>query len=185
MVVFDRSFYNAFHGADGKSAVEHMREAVSILKAAYKDRTLKKWLGVTINIIGTIAINRKRTIKNGYLRSKAYQNYLRNNWYGYVKESLDLSGRAVHHRYYDLTTLVSYPGAQGWAGDDPDDTGMGNVCNSNRKYRFQINFAYGPHQCNTFNPPERIECNPTNRISLTAQVLRVLAFENNLLLFTK
>ena len=35
LVIFDRSFYDAFNGADGKSAVEHMREALSILKAAY------------------------------------------------------------------------------------------------------------------------------------------------------
>ena len=65
---------------------------------------------------------------------------------------------------YDLYTFITHPGASG--------VGLGGqLCNSKPQWRVSFNSAYGPNQCNYFDPPTTIDCSkPTNRIALTAEV---------------
>ena len=51
LFTFDTDFVEAFDGEDGKSAEEHMEEAIIIVKNAYKDITFKREIGTHVNII--------------------------------------------------------------------------------------------------------------------------------------
>lgn len=61
LFIFDTEFYRAFDGEDRKSADEHMDEVLSIVKNAFKDKTIKRDIGTHINIIA------ERQIFNGSL----------------------------------------------------------------------------------------------------------------------
>ena len=56
LFTFDTDFVEAFDGEDGKSAEEHMEEAIIIVKNAYKDITFKREIGTHVNIIDTKVI---------------------------------------------------------------------------------------------------------------------------------
>ena len=67
---------------------------------------------------------------------------------------------------YHLYASITYPGT----GGGGQAYAIGTVCSSNKRKRSNINMAYSSGSCNSFNPPETIECTPTNRIILTAEV---------------
>ena len=64
---------------------------------------------------------------------------------------------------FDLITYVTHPGSSGFAY-------LGQVCNKDGR-RFSVNRGYGPGSCDSFDPPEPIDCTPTNRVMLTAEVM--------------
>ena len=65
---------------------------------------------------------------------------------------------------YDLYTFITHPGAEGVAKG-------GQACNDNPIWRISMTKAYGDNQCNTFSPPNLIDCSRIlNRITLTAEV---------------
>ena len=65
---------------------------------------------------------------------------------------------------YDLYTFITHPGASGVAYG-------GQACSSIPEMRISWNKAYGPNQCDDYEPPYPIDCSkPTNRIALTAEV---------------
>ena len=51
--IFDKRFDDGFNEQDGKSTDEHMEEVVTLVKNIFKDKSLKKELGTTINLIAT------------------------------------------------------------------------------------------------------------------------------------
>ena len=55
------------------------------------------------------------------------------------------------------------PGSSGFAY-------LGSVCDKDGR-RFSVNNGYGPGSCQAFDPPEPIDCTPTNRVMLTAEVM--------------
>ena len=63
---------------------------------------------------------------------------------------------------HDLIAYVTHPGASGF--------GPGEVCRKNY-IRWSHTKGYGPSQCNKYDPPEQMECTPTNRLALTAEVM--------------
>ena len=65
---------------------------------------------------------------------------------------------------FDLIVYVTYPGAEGYAW-------RSQICIKSSNARYSFNKGYGPGDCDKFDPPEPIECNPTNRIALTAEVI--------------
>ena len=65
---------------------------------------------------------------------------------------------------FDLITYVTYPGASGYAS-------IRQICLKRGNERYSLNRAYGPRDCDNFDPPTPIECTPTNRIALTAEVI--------------
>ena len=74
---------------------------------------------------------------------------------------------------YHLYASITYPGTGG--GGRAFD--FGTVCSSVQRRRSNINYAYSDGSCNDYNPPERIDCTPTNRIILTAEVI-LFAYES-------
>jgi hypothetical protein len=65
---------------------------------------------------------------------------------------------------YNLYTFISYPGAEGVAVRK-------SLCHENPRHRVSSIFGYGATECDSYNPPTKIDCTkPTNRIALTAQV---------------
>ena len=65
---------------------------------------------------------------------------------------------------HDLYTFITHPGASGVAYG-------GQACSSNANSRISFNKAYGPNQCQDYDPPKKIDCSKkTNRIGLTAEV---------------
>ena len=65
---------------------------------------------------------------------------------------------------FDLIAYVTHPGSSGVAY-------KGQVCDKEEGWRFSVNRAYGPGSCQSFAPPEPIDCTPTNRVMLTAEVM--------------
>ena len=70
---------------------------------------------------------------------------------------------------HDLFTFVTHPGAGGVAWG-------GVACETTKTWRINFNKAYGPNQCNYYDPPQQIDCTPTNRIVLTAEVYIIIHF---------
>jgi len=143
LFIFDDNFENAFDGEDGKSADEHMEEVIRIVKNAYKDPTLKREIGTVVNIIGTKVI---KSISSGGLNSQ------------YFEEDRD-------DEKHDLVTYITHPGASGYAY-------LATLCSSSdRSSKYSMNYAYGSRECNNYEPPETIDCTPTNRVVLTAELV--------------
>lgn len=51
LFIFDSRFTREFEGKDGKTADEHMNEAIAVVRNAFADRTLRNEIGTTINVI--------------------------------------------------------------------------------------------------------------------------------------
>ena len=64
---------------------------------------------------------------------------------------------------YDTIVFVSHKGARGIGYIE-------TICYANKYYRYSFIWAYGPNECNLYNPPRPIKCTTSNRILLTAQV---------------
>ena len=81
--------------------------------------------------------------------------------------------------YHNLIAYVSNGGASGY--------GPGDVCNKDGN-RWSRTIGYGQNECNSFPTPEPIECTPTNRLALTAEVIYVsqhyvlLVFSNQVMI---
>jgi len=144
LFIFDDNFKNAFDGEDGKSANEHMEEVISIVKNAFKDPTLKREIGTVVNIIGTKVV--KPISSRDRLNSQ------------YFDEDRD-------DEKHDLVAYITHPGASGYAY-------LATLCDSrDDALKFSSNKAYGSRQCNYYDPPETIDCTPTNRVVLTAELV--------------
>jgi len=144
LFTFDKHFYEDFDGQDGKSAEEHMNQVIKLVKNAYKDKKFKREIGTHVNIFaGKVFYD--MSFKSDV---KAAEHF----WSSDDKN---------HH---DLIAYVTHPGAQGvvqWPGD---------VCKKNENRRSHT-MGYGPNQCHYYQPPEKIECTPTNRLALTAEII--------------
>ena len=82
----------------------------------------------------------------------------------YIFSPGELTGLAREGGDYNLFTYITHPGAGGVAWG-------GQACSGNAGNRISFNNAYGPNQCNYYNPPDPIDCTrPLNRITLTAEV---------------
>ena len=68
---------------------------------------------------------------------------------------------------YDAYTYVTYPGSSGVAFG-------GVVCDPTQTERINFNSAYGPNDCNKYQPPKEIKCTKSNRIALTSEVYHVV-----------
>ena len=72
---------------------------------------------------------------------------------------------------YNLITYVTHNGASGYAG------AIGTVCDATDldSSKFDLRFSYirasGPNQCNVLDKGEPVDCTPTNRVALTAEVM--------------
>ena len=76
---------------------------------------------------------------------------------------------------HDVVAYVTHPGASGFAY-------LGQLCLScHRSLKYSMNNAYGSSQCNYYEPPERIDCTPTNRVVLTAEVMYISLYYSLLL----
>ena len=76
---------------------------------------------------------------------------------------------------HDLVAYITHPGASGYAF-------LAQLCSSSDNSRkYSMNNAYGSSQCNNYEPPERIDCTPTNRVVLTAEVMYICSYYNLLL----
>jgi len=143
LFVFDNQFKNAFDGEDGKSADEHMEEVIRIIRNAFKDATFKREIGTVVNIIGTKVV---KSISQDRLASQ------------YFDEDRD-------DEKHDVVAYITHPGASGYAF-------LAQLCSSSDNSRkYSMNNAYGRSQCNNYEPPERIDCTPTNRVVLTAELV--------------
>lgn len=145
LFIFDSRFIREFEGKDGKTADEHMNEAIGVVRNAYLDRTLKSDIGTTINVIAAKKTHPRTLSSISAAGSAAAESP--DDYHLYV--SITYTGRGGGGRAYDI----------------------GTVCSSNKQKRSNINMAYSSGSCNAFNPPETIECTPTNRIILTAETI--------------
>ena len=76
---------------------------------------------------------------------------------------------------HDLVAYITHPGASGYAYTR-------QLCSSSASSpRFSMNNAYGSWECGKYSPPEPMDCTPTNRLALTAEVMFIRS--NNKLLF--
>ena len=71
---------------------------------------------------------------------------------------------------YDLIVYVTHPKEGKYGGFGYSN--FGQVCNEDGK-RFTTVYAYGPEDCNLFDPPKPIDCSTTNRLTLTAEVIYI------------
>jgi len=142
LFTFDKHFYKDFDGLDGKSAEEHMEEVTRLVTNAYKDKKFKREIGTHVNIIAK-KVHYDVSFKS---RVEADEHF----WSSNDKDD------------HDLIAYVTHPGAEGY--------GPGDVCNKNGK-RWSHNVGYGPNECNWYQPPEPMECTPTNRLALTAETI--------------
>ena len=79
---------------------------------------------------------------------------------------------------HDLVAYVTHPGASGYAY-------LAQLCStSDRSLRYSMNNAYGSRECNYYDPPETVDCTPTNRVVLTAEVMYIISYYNLLLVKT-
>jgi len=150
LFTFDTSFYNEFNGKDGKSGQNYMDEVMALVKNAFSDKTLKEYLGTKINLIGT---NKKHS--SSFPKDASLQTILNN---------AELVSLAENGGNYDLFTFITHPGASGVAWG-------GNVCANGNANRISFNKAYGPTECNNYEPPVRMACTTTERIALTAETI--------------
>ena len=68
---------------------------------------------------------------------------------------------------HDLVAYITHPGASGYAY-------LAQLCSSSdRSLRYSMNNAYGSRDCDAYEPPEPIDCTPTNRVVLTAEVMHI------------
>ena len=51
LFTFDKHFYEAFDGVDGKPAEVHMEEVTRLVRNAYEDKKIKREIGTHVNII--------------------------------------------------------------------------------------------------------------------------------------
>ena len=73
---------------------------------------------------------------------------------------------------HDLVTYITHPGASGYAY-------LATLCSSSdRSRKYSMNYAYGSRECNNYEPPETIDCTPTNRVVLTAEVMYISSYYN-------
>ena len=80
---------------------------------------------------------------------------------------------------HDLVAYITHPGASGFAY-------LGQACSSSDdSLKFSKNNAYGSRECNNYQPPETIDCTPTNRVVLTAEVMYISSYYNLLLVCIK
>ena len=80
---------------------------------------------------------------------------------------------------HDLVAYVTHPGASGYAY-------LAQLCStSDRSLRYSMNNAYGSRECNYYDPPETVDCTPTNRVVLTAEVMYIISYYNLLLVCIK
>ena len=85
----------------------------------------------------------------------------------FLSASGELERLAGKEAKYDAYTYVTYPGASG--------VGYGGVvCDPTQSDRINFNRAYGPNECNDYEPPKKIKCTKSNRIALTAEVYHVV-----------
>ena len=142
LFTFDKCFTNEFNGKDGKSDDEHMKTVIALVKNAYNDKSLKNNIGTKVNIIG--ATKKHSTCISSIEQAEPI-----------AKKQGD----------YDLFTFVTFPGAGGLAWG-------ASVCKGNnfKDWKVNHNMAYDSYDCNIYNPPQSIDCTPTNRIVLTAEV---------------
>ena len=66
---------------------------------------------------------------------------------------------------HDLVAYVTHPGASGFAF-------LGQLCSTSGN-RYSMNNAYDSRDCDNYAPPEPIDCTPTNRVVLTAEVMHI------------
>ena len=175
--MFDSEFYNTFDKQDGKSAEEHMMEVISVVKVAYKDPEMKREMGANINIIAD------KTFYDGsmyvmfflivcvvcYLKTSKLQLINRNSFSSHQldqqKQLRSFYESNFDEDKYHLMAFVTVPGAT-----NPGSWGkFGAVCA--KENRFSLTRGFGPDECNSYDPPEPIDCTPTNRITLTGQVI--------------
>ena len=73
---------------------------------------------------------------------------------------------------HDLVAYITHPGASGYAY-------LATLCSSSdRSSKYSMNYAYGSRECNNYEPPETIDCTPTNRVVLTAEVMYISSYCN-------
>ena len=70
---------------------------------------------------------------------------------------------------HDLVAYITHPGARGFAF--LEQLCCDQFCD--RKKRYSMNNAYGSRDCDAYEPPEPIDCTPTNRVVLTAEVMHI------------
>ena len=68
---------------------------------------------------------------------------------------------------HDLVAYITHPGASGYAYTK-------QLCMLNSYApRYSMNKAYGKWECGKYSPPEPMDCTPTNRLALTAEVVYI------------
>jgi len=149
LFTFDTKFYKEFNGKDGKSGADYMDQVIALVRNAYRDKSLKTYIGTTVEIVGT-----KKVHTGAFTGGSGVQ----------ASFPIKLEKLAKSGGDYDLFTYISHPGAAGVAIG-------GVVCNENKGERISFNSAYGPHDCDLYNPPQKIDCTITNRIMLTAETI--------------
>merc|ERR1719510_1147203 len=141
LFTFDKGFISAF-GSEGKNQV------MALVKNAYKDNSLVKRIGTSVNIIPT-ATTYSGTFTNADFDASAQMG------------KLATAGGSK----YTLYTFITHPGAGGVAYG-------GQACTSTPSLRISMNKAYGANECNYYEPPNPIDCTKTtNRIALTAETI--------------
>ena len=145
---------NNFLEKDDQITIWDAIEAIiSMVRNGFRDHSLKRLLGTTINIITT----------NRYNQSTAKHHDTVFGW--------DLSHLSeLASRFADINTFVTYPGARGNAFS------IGTVCEMDKTRNINWNAAYGPGQCNKNCPDEELDCTLEQRIALTAQVNNSFSF---------
>ena len=119
-----------------------MKTVIALVKNAYNDKSLKNNIGTKVNIIGV-------TKKHSTCISS-------------IEKAEPIAKKEGD---YDLFTFVTFPGAGGLAWG-------ASVCKGNgfKDWKVNHNMAYDSYDCNNYDPPQSIDCTPTNRIVLTAEV---------------
>ena len=117
-----------------------MENAILIVKNAFKDKTLKNYLGIKVNI--TSVMKKHKT----------------------CIDSLD-DARPIAKKGgdYNLFTFVTFPGASGGAYG-------ATVCEESKEWKVNFIKSYDSYDCDNYSPPQSIDCTPSNRIVLTAEV---------------
>ena len=76
---------------------------------------------------------------------------------------------------HDLVAYITHPSASGYAYAK-------QLCMLNSyALRYSMNKAYGKWECDKYSPPEPMDCTPTNRLVLTAEVIYIRSNYNNYL----
>ena len=145
--LFDRKFINNFLENDDQITIlDAIKAIVSMVKNGFRDPTLKRLLGTTIDI------HPYATEHDTIFRQDP----------SYLSEFVS--------KYSDISTFVTYPGASGNAFT------VGTVCESDPTRNINWNAAYGSGQCNIYCPDEKLACTLEQRIALTAEVNNSFTF---------